>query len=332
MKTSTKSDIVSYILRHEPIGASSLAKHFDISNVMVHRHLNTLIKEGHIIKKGMPPKVYYFMNRATQREYDPLEEQTKKEKTFLEEYFLYVTPDGRSIEGEKWFHKRRKERSLPIEATFKQYKQLIDYIQSQRDSSGLIDVYMRFKKQFTTSYIDGLSLLDVYQVKQFGKSKLAQLAFYGKLDQQYNLIKQVIDMTKDRIYAYIKKNKIDGVCYAPPTLSRPKHQFMEELEKWYNIHLPHIILTKIFSDWKVPQKSLSWTTKRITNAEETIYVLAAEKQTKVKRLLLIDDFIGSGATINICAKKIREKWLAEKIYGIALLGNIDFTYDIINEV
>ena len=106
---------------------------------------------------------------------------------------------------------------------------------------------------------------------------------------------------------------------------------MDALEKKWAIKLPQLELMK-FYEWSVivPQKSLKWTKQRIRNARETIFPVANQKP--IKKLLLIDDFVGSGATLNESAKKIKKLGLAKEIFWLALVGNVDLSYDVINEV
>ena len=51
---------ILHILAKKQLGASELAKLLGISRQMAHRHLKVLIKEGLAVKKGKPPRVYYF--------------------------------------------------------------------------------------------------------------------------------------------------------------------------------------------------------------------------------------------------------------------------------
>ena len=46
----------------------------------------------------------------------------------------------------------------------------------------------------------------------------------------------------------------------------------------------------------------------------------------------IDDFVGSGATLNITAQKLKSQGIAKRIYAISILGNVDTKYDVISEI
>jgi predicted amidophosphoribosyltransferase len=48
-------------------------------------------------------------------------------------------------------------------------------------------------------------------------------------------------------------------------------------------------------------------------------------------VLLIDDAIGSGATINETARKLKERGLAKRIIGLAVTGSFK-GFDVIQEV
>ncbi len=327
MKTSTKQDILKLIAKQEPIGITQIAEHFWISNQIVHRHILWLLESEKIIKNGTPPKVYYFINHGNQTENIAF---SAKQKQILEEHFLSITPNGTLQKWEKWFVDRCKQRDLDVHKLIIDYEKIIHKTDSLKKDNKLINTINIFKKQFPEVYIDWLRYCDAYQIQQFGKSKLWNLAFYAKQSQNKKLIQEVIDLTRQQITAFIKAHKIDWICYAPASIRR-NPQFMDEVRKWYQIWLPEIKLQKIFaSDIIIPQKSIKWTSQRIKNAEQTIFIVW--NQPTVKNLLMIDDFVWSGATINICAKKVREKKLAKKIYAISLLGNIDFSYEVISEV
>ena len=79
----------------------------------------------------------------------------------------------------------------------------------------------------------------------------------------------------------------------------------------------------------VPQKTLNKLEDRIINARETIVVDDTSKYTNI---LLIDDAVGSGATLNEVAKKIRQKGICSgKIIGLAITGSVK-GFDVISEV
>ena len=79
----------------------------------------------------------------------------------------------------------------------------------------------------------------------------------------------------------------------------------------------------------VPQKTLSRLEDRIENATKTIIVT---ERARFKNILLIDDAVGSGATLNETAKKIKEQDICRgKVIGLALTGSFK-GFDVISEV
>jgi len=56
----------------------------------------------------------------------------------------------------------------------------------------------------------------------------------------------------------------------------------------------------------IPQKSLKTRAQRIENARNTIFIDDKNIQN-YKKVLLIDDFVGSGATLNETAKKLKDE-------------------------
>jgi predicted amidophosphoribosyltransferase len=99
---------------------------------------------------------------------------------------------------------------------------------------------------------------------------------------------------------------------------------MTELKRFLNLNLPEIDIIKLKTEILVPQKTLSTTQDRIANSQSTF--LVSQIDVKSTKVLIIDDFAGSGATINYIAKKIREKHLLTspsqtiEITGLALCG------------
>lgn len=200
----------------------------------------------------------------------------------------------------------------------------------------LIDVTWELNKQFDHTYIDQLLLCDIYEHKNHQKSKLGSLVYYGKQLENQAFIDEAIELTHDRIIAFIDTHHIDGICYIPTSLVR-KPQLMDELRNSLNIDLPEIKLQKSFVNGViVAQKTLDHKHERKANAEKTIEIVwvipSASGWSSIKNLLIIDDFVRSWATIHATAKKIRDQWLAQHIYCISLVWNTDFTQKISDEV
>ena len=88
-------------------------------------------------------------------------------------------------------------------------------------------------------------------------------------------------------------------------------------------------VTKIKTEIIVPQKTLPKLEDRIENARKTIIV---DDKRKYKNILIIDDAVGSGATMNEIAKQIKnKKMMSGKIIGLAITGSFK-GFDVISEI
>ena len=138
---------------------------------------------------------------------------------------------------------------------------------------------------------------------------------------------EIIELSRARIQRLITEMKIDAVAFIPPTIKR-KLQFMKVLEQKLNLSLPHIKLLKVTGEIAIPQKALNKIEDRVSNARASIML----NETRLfKNVLLIDDAVGSGATLNETAIKIKNKKLARKVIGLAITGSFK-GFEVIQEV
>lgn len=140
-------------------------------------------------------------------------------------------------------------------------------------------------------------------------------------------MKLMVQEIKNKIHDLLKKNKIDAVVFVPPTIRR-EVQIMKYLQQHLDINLPVAGVKKVSGIIPVRQKSLGKLEERISNAQRTFLITETRK---FKRIALIDDAVGSGATLNEIARKIKEKQLAEEITGIAITGSFK-GFDVITDV
>ena len=123
--------------------------------------------------------------------------------------------------------------------------------------------------------------------------------------------------------------QIDGIAFTPHSIPR-KVSFLKEFKRFLDLHLPTIPLMKIFSGGvPVAQKSLSKLEDRIQNAKGTIYL--QPDNCHLSRILVIDDAVGSGATLNIIAQKLKQEAGVEFVCGYALTGSLK-GFEVINEI
>jgi len=324
MEAKTSYKILEYIKQKGQASGNELTNHFDITSRAIRKQLSSLLNEGKIYKIGRPPKVFYLLAEdKIKKEDNTVDEKTRK---IIDENFLNITPSGERQEGFEGFINWCLKRKDPLEKTAKEYVDTLKkYKRYKKD--GLINGMHKLKGTFPDTAVDKLFYLDFYSIERFGKTKLGQLLLYAKQSQNRGLIKELVDQIRPQIEELIMKYKIEAVGFIPPTVKR-EIQLMRELERQLHLTNPKVSLVKVKTPVIVPQKTLNKLEDRIENAKRTIMV---DDTKKFKTVLLIDDALGSGATINETAKKIKNQGLADTIIGLAITGSFS-GFEVISEV
>ncbi|MEA2098355.1 MAG: HTH domain-containing protein [Patescibacteria group bacterium] len=326
MKTDTAKKIVEYISENKQATAKELVDYLEISRQAVFKHLSQLSANNQIYKTGKPPKVFYFVQKKVEA-IDDVAEIDSVAKKIIEENYLIITSIGARKNGLEGFIFWCQKTNQPIQKTAKEYVKTLKKYNAFK-KAGFINGMAKMKSVFPQVYLDNLFYIDFYSIERFGKTKLGQMLLYAKQSQNKALTKELILDIKPRVRQLIKKYKIDGVGFIPPTVKR-ETQFIKEMEKGLGLEARKISITKIKTEIAVPQKTLSKLPDRIENAQKTIIV--GEKK-KYKNILLIDDAVGSGATLNETAAQIRAKGICHgKIVGLAITGSFK-GFDVISEV
>jgi len=325
MRTDTSQRILEFIEKNRNITAKEIIDFFNFTPAAIHRHLSRLIESEKLKKIGRPPKVFYSINGEKKRD-NKLELGSEYRKV-IEENFLKISPIGEKKEGwEGFLYWCDKVNVDPGKTATEYIKVLKKY--KPLYSDGLINGMKKFKETFRDDvFLDKVFYLDFYSIERFGKTKLGQQLLHGKQNGIKDLINEVIKTAKPGIMSIIKKYNIDGVCFVPWTINR-KVQFMRELENGLKLNIKKVSISKIKGEIPVSQKSLSKKADRIENAKNTLVVT---EKSHFKSILLIDDAVGSGATLNEIARQIKEKSIAKKVIGVAITGSVK-GFDVISEV
>jgi phosphoribosylpyrophosphate synthetase len=233
------------------------------------------------------------------------------------------------MEGIHGFSHWCKQRNLPLEKTLTEFLKTREKYDSYFNVAGIIDGKEKLgnTKGYDKIFLDEIFYLDFYAIERFGKTRLGTLLHYAKQGQNKFLMKILLAEIKPKIDSLLRKNKFDAVGFVPPTIRR-EVQIMKYLETHLKINLPGIRIQKISGIIPVPQKSLNKIEERISNAENTF---AITETVKYNHLLLIDDAVGSGSTMNQIAGKIKQKGIAKKITGLAVVGSFK-GFDVVTDV
>ena len=312
---NSREKILQILLDKDGVSAKALRDILGISKQRVHKILKELIADKRIFKIGSPPRVLYYISDPVIKNELDIDEETKEQ---LQENFILISPKGDLLEGVEAFSAWCEGRNLPIKKTIDEYKKTQTKYIRHVNKDGLIDGIQKLKNTKELSLcVDQQFYVDFYAIERFGKTKLGTLMHFGKMSQSKKLIKMIINISKPKLEKAIQMLKVDAIAYVPPSLKRDI-QIMRELENGFHISLPIIKLEKIKGDIIIPQKALPKIKDRIENARNSITV---NDNRNFKRVLLIDDALGSGATINEVACKLKKRKIASKVFGFAITGS-----------
>jgi len=326
-KMKTKDKIIKLLTKHNQMTVNDLSTVLKVSRQYVHRLLNSLDDDDLIMTIGTPPKVYYILKNVESSPY--VDSLTFEHELFLNQHFISVHPLGNLLEGIDAMRYWCDKQNLPLDKTIHEYVETRKKYLAFYNEDNLIDGTEKLisTKGIDVVGVDQLYYLDFYAIERFGKTRLGTLMHYAKQGQNKLLMKRIVNEIRQRVMRLIVEKQVDAVLFVPPTIDR-KVQIMKVLEKLLQIDRPVVKVEKIKSQIVVPQKALSKIFERISNAKNTFYV---PKQKKYNRILIIDDAIGSGATINEIAIKLREKKLAKEIIGLAITGSYK-GFEVISEL
>jgi len=325
---SYKNAILDFIRNNSGATVKSIRTSFSISEPTIFKHLNELLKSKLIKKIGKAPKVIYIINEINYENEYKIE--SKENAEIIENEFLYIDVIGNISYGQKGFFAWcNNHKEVNYEKTANEYIEIIKkYAKYKNDN--IIDATFKLNETFEKVFMDKLFYCDFYAIERFGKTKLAQLSFQAKQSQDNNLMNEIIKIIEKPIYDCIKNLSIDAIGFIPPTVKR-NFQFQHALKNMLKISLPNIKIDKIILDTPIQQKTLKRQEDRILNAKSTIFLTETKELDNYSNILLIDDFVGSGATLNETSKKIHLINENIKIYCLALTGSIK-GFEVISQI
>jgi len=328
-KKKTNELIIGLLDKKGAMRVHDLALETGLSKQLLHRVLLQLIADGKIKRIGKAPKVFYSIEEERNLMVSEPEQISFTKSEFLEKHFLFIRETGErlnGLEGMKFWCIRQK---LPLEKTIDEFIATRKKYLSYFNEHGLISGMEKIKSTRGFSFIgaDEIYYLDFYAIERFGKTKLGTLLHYAKQGQNKKLMAEICSEIQPAIHQFIKREKIDSVAYIPPTIKR-ELQFMKFLEKNLQLPSPHLKIVKVSGEIVVPQKALSKIEDRIANAKSSLFPV---ENGHYKNILLIDDAIGSGASMNETAVKFKEKNPKAKITALAITGSFK-GFEVINEI
>jgi phosphoribosylpyrophosphate synthetase len=323
----SKNLLLKYLTNNGATTVDTLAIKLKFSRQYIHKLLDSLLTEESIEKIGSAPHVYYNIKLKNAVE-DKQEHVAPDVAEFLQKHFIIIDALGNLLYGINALSYWCRQQNLPLKKT------TLEYLETRTKylnyyNNGVIDGLQKLKNTNGIGKIgvDEFYYLDFYAIERFGKTRLGTLMHFAKQGQNKQLMKQVVAEIKNSILYFVEQNNVDAIVYVPPTIKRTV-QIMSFLEKNLKIDLPKVLVKKINNPIVIPQKALAKLFERVANANKTFVV---PEQTKYKHILILDDAIGSGATINEIALKLKAKKLAQKVTGLAITGSVK-GFEVISEL
>jgi len=300
-----------------------------ISKQMTHIVLNQLLAEGAVEKLGRTPKTIYRWRSAVAEPIKSRERVAPEEAAILKKHFLLISETGQLHEGLEGFEIWCRQRKLPLIKTIGEYVMTLEKYGTYFSDQGVIDGMekLRSTKGYPVIHLNGLFYLDFYAIERFGKTRLGTLLHYAKQGQSKTLMKMLVDEIADRPQTLVDQLGVDAVVFVPPTIRR-EVQLMKFFKTHIKLNVPLLEIKKISGLIPVPQKSLNKLEERIANAQNTFSVPAGKSY---RHILLIDDAVGSGATVNEIAGKLKQKGVAKEVSALAITGSFK-GFDVITDV
>lgn len=305
-----------------------LARAWNVGVLTAKKYIKKFVDSGLLNKQGLPPKkiIYTYAQATSGYNFSP------EQKNIINKYYIYTTPDGQLLSGERGFVHWAENKSgrKDVLGLAQEYLETRKKYYNDKNQVFLIDATDKLSQIYGNDvYLEKLFHRDFDALPVFGKTYLSQMVRIAKSGHTNTAVMlYIVEKIQDSINHLILKYNIDAIGFIPPTVIR-KTQLMTFLANRLDIDLPIISITKVKNLVPVQQKSLKKIEDRILNASKTIVV---NSTGKYKNVLLIDDVTGSGATLNEVAKKIITQGLGQKVYGFTITGSAKAgVFDVISE-
>ena len=315
----TTEGIIFLLQNTQQLTIDKIAQAWNVSVSSAKKYIKQFVDQGMVEKIGKPPKkINYILTLE-----DSLLNYPSEHKEIINKYYSYLTPEGRFLKGIKGFEYQMSKQfsKQDIKSMAKKYVEIRREYYGEALEKNKIDVTNILQYVFNDeAYLKKLFYSDFDKLPVFNESKLMQLIKIAKSGQKNTeLMVEIANSLNNSIQKIIEEYNIDAVGFIPPTMMR-KTQLMTFFKKRLNINLPQIKLEKVKNLLPVQQITLKSIQDRIKNAKESIQIKSLEKY---KNILLIDDVVGSGATLNETAKKLINQEIATKVYAVTVIGPIN---------
>ncbi|MBU0978880.1 MAG: hypothetical protein ABIJ03_03555 [Patescibacteria group bacterium] len=329
MKNNNRQKLLDFITKNHQVKPIDMLDYLKISRVALHRYLKQLLEENEIIRLGSPPRVFYAKSDNAIKVHASIN-WPKNILQKIEANFTYIGPDGVIADGVQGFMNWAKatKQDNNLLALGEEYVKLLHQAKKHRSKDGLIHALEKVTQTFNQVNLDELLYQDFYSLPKFGKTKLGSQVLYAKQSQSTQLMEQLTETIQPVIEKIIANYQIEAVGFIPHSIKRTQ-PLLPTLERILSLPMPSIDLVKVYrGSVPIAQKSLSRLSERIDNARQTIMV---NQKVRFRNVLIIDDAVGSGATLNETALKLKEQYGVKKVIGYAIVGSLK-GFPVISEI
>ena len=308
------------IIKDNPdVSPADLVALVGVSRSAVHSGLRVLLQRGFVEKRGTPPHVYY-------RVIDGVSE-------IVQDSFLYKDASGGLLFGMEGFAAWSGDRfdALPLADKVRLYEKGFTAYQQEKEGGLFFEMDASLKIPSADIVFDSLRCFDLYTLHIGEEAKRTKEAVLlevvkgsGSPAKMKDLVQEYVASSVEKINTVIEKDGIDGVAFVPPTAMR-KVQIMRILESVFadrNCHgVDRVAIRRDFTgsdSFRQEQKHIANVANRVVNARNTYRVTRSGKV--YEKLLLVDDLVGSGATVNEIARKFKEAGIAKEVHCLCLVG------------
>ena len=314
VKGETKKRILELLKEKGGLSPSDLQHLLKLSLKAIHKHLKDLLDDNLIKKAGASPKVLYSI----------------KEKTgidLIEETFVFQDSLGKLYYGIDGFTvwSANNLKRLTLEEKISRYVENFSQAEEKR-GNGTFNLSDNLEDIETIGEPINLKSIDVLSLrhfKDFGRTKMGLYMDIIKSAKNKKIMKDLLDYAVPRIFEYAKSKKADALIFIPPTRKRDEQVMYKLRDAFEKKNIPIIKTRKITpGDVRIEQKTIPNLKERIRNADNSFKIDASytDKIKNYKTIVIVDDFVGSGATINQVGKLIKKWGFSGELFGIGIVG------------
>jgi predicted transcriptional regulator len=323
-KLNKKEAGLKFLLNNiKQVNIEEIANAWGVGVASAKKYIKPFVDQRVVEKIGKPPKKINYTLTWQGNIYEYPEE----ERRLIEKRFVYITATGRIFKGLEGFENFVQEKygAEHIQELATKYLQTEknkfkkQYTGQPEEAANFIEIGTHLGNMFSQKYIRQAYALDVVENKIFGRTKLQQFIEIAKAGQSNTaLMMEIVQEVQPALEWIIKDKEIEAIIFVPPTVLR-KTQLMTFVKNRLNYEVPTVFVKKNDSLLPVQQKNLSTLKEKIKHAGASFQV---KKNQQYKNILIIDDVLDSGATIQAIAQKLIAQEIAQRVFALTVTANV----------